>query len=94
MDIDSLMDEFNSEDDFKKFSQKYRTDLARLIRLSTNLYLVQFLGTAFEWANTIVYETSKLAVDDQSGYDTSSFLFMCWDALIFLWTSIMPVIKH
>lgn len=91
MNTDVLMDEFNSEEDFMKFSQKYRTDLTRLIRLATNLYLVEFLGAAFEWANTIIFETRKLAPEDQTGYDTSSFLFLCWDALIFLWTSIMPV---
>ena len=91
INTDNLMDEFNSEDDFKKFAQKYRTDLTRLIRLATNLYLVDFLGASFEWANSILFETSKLPANDQTGYDLNSFLFLCWDALIYLWTSIMPV---
>ena len=91
LNTDLLMDEFNSEEDLKKFAQKYRTDLTRLIRLATNLYLVEFLGAAFEWANSIIFETTKLGADDITGYDTNSFLFLCWDALIFLWTSITPV---
>jgi hypothetical protein len=91
INTEDLIDEFNSEEDFKKFAQKYRTDLTRLIRLATNLYLVDFLGASFEWANSILYETSKLGPEDQTGYDTSSLLFMYWDALIYLWTSIMSV---
>jgi len=91
LNADMLMDEFNSEEDYKKFAQKYRTDLTRLIRLATNLYLVEFLGAAFEWANSIVFETVKLPPEDMSGYDSNSFLYLCWDALIFFWTSIMPV---
>ncbi len=86
---DNYLDEFNSEEDFRRFSQKYRNDLAKLIKLSTRLYLEHYLTAAFEWAAKIIYETKP---NDQSGYDPNSFLYMCWDAVLFLWTSIMQAI--
>ena len=93
INTDNLIDEFNSEEDFKKFAQKYRTDVAKLIKLGSNLQLMDFLSSSFDWASTILYETSKLSADDQTGYDTNSLLFICWDALIFLWTTIMQVLN-
>ncbi len=73
---DQYLDEFNSEEDFKKFLQKYRSDLSKLIKLATNLYLDQFLSAAYDWASKILYETMKLNANESlNGYDSQSFLF-------------------
>jgi exportin-5 len=90
---DQYLDEFNSEEDFKKFLQKYRSDLSKLIKISTNLYLDQYLSAAYDWASKIFYETMNLNSNDLSGYDSQSFLYQCWDAMLFLWTSIMQTLN-
>jgi exportin-5 len=88
------LNDFDSQEDFYKFFIKYRVDLARLIKSGSNIMLDSFFNSAFEWAGKILVETSNLKENEvKSGYDSSSFLYLCWDALIYLWTSMAQTIN-
>jgi exportin-5 len=89
--------DFDSEDDFFKFYQKYRTELAKLIKTASNLYLNQFMEAAYAWAKSTMEQTiSQPNTNDRdnSGYDTKCFKFLSWDALVYLWSTLMSVINN
>lgn len=88
----SMANEFDNEDEFNKFQQRYRYELGRLIRLAGVLDVQSFVDNAYDWSQKIVAQTGQLAPDDQTGYDPTSFLYLCWDALIFLWTNLIQVL--
>ena len=87
-----IEDEFSSDEDVKKFIQKYRNDLSKLIKQSGEMFLEEFVASGCDWARTLLTETRALPINDQSGYDTTSFLFQCWDAIIFYFNNLMPTV--
>lgn len=99
--LTSEYDEFDSDDDLNKFIIKYRIELAKLIRLSTQLYMDVCVDTAYKWAIKIIQESipsaSSLGDSDVSvlsqGYNINSYLYLSWDALLFLWSNIMQIIS-
>ncbi|CAF0737343.1 unnamed protein product [Brachionus calyciflorus] len=84
----TMFESFDTEDEFNKFLQKYRTELSRLIRNAANLNLETYFMNSYEWTVKVISQTSSLNPSDESGFDPNSLLYMCWDALIFLWTSL------
>jgi exportin-5 len=87
----SMNNEFDNEEDFNKFLHKYRYELSRLVRLGSASQTNTFVEDAYNWSSKILADTSGLSPDDESGYDPKSFLYQCWDALIFLWSNISNV---
>ena len=49
------------------------------------------MAHAYEWAVGIFKESNELSESDQSGYDPNSRLYLKWDALLCLWSSLMQV---
>ena len=91
--LTSIYDEFDSDEDLLKFFYKYRAELAKLIRQGSQLYLNSFVNAALAWAVKIINETSNDVNALAQGYNTSSYLFLAWDALIFFWPNIMITIN-
>lgn len=87
----SMRDYFDDELEYAKFAQRYKADLGKMLRLATALNATAFIESACEWAASIVTETGKLPPNDLSGYEPSSFLYVCWDSLIYLWNNLIPV---
>jgi hypothetical protein len=84
-----FQEDFDSEEDYLKFVHKYRAELSKLIKLGASLRCFEpFIENAHKWAVDIFTETNELLSQD-SGYDASCLLYLKWDALLFLWTSLM-----
>lgn len=88
----SMRDSFDDELEYAKFAQRYRADLAKMVRLAAALDPQAFVKSGCEWAMKIIGETEKLPYNDLTGYDPNSFLYICWDSLIFLWNNLIQVI--
>jgi exportin-5 len=94
--LTSIYDEFDSDEELLKFFHKYRAELAKLIRQSSQLYIRPYVDAALTWTVKIINETSTSNNDPNvlaQGYNTTSFLYLSWDALIFLWSNLMLVIN-
>lgn len=87
----SMAENFDDEEEFNKFAQKYRGELGKMIKFAAKLNTNAFVQSANDWAVKILNETSQLATNDLSGYDPDSFLYLCWDALVFLWNNLTQV---
>ena len=88
-------DELDGDDDeeVRKFAQKYRTDLAKMLAVAARIHLEPFLVNARDWTLRVLAETSQLADGgEQMGSDANSLLYTSWDALIFVWGTLMAVI--
>lgn len=88
----SMSENFDTEEEFTKFCQKYRVELSKLIRNASFFNTEVYFNQAYEWSLKTIGQTSCLAPTDESGFDSTSMLYLCWDALIFLWTSLANVL--
>ncbi len=89
----SMIDHFDTEEDFNKFSVRYRNEMAKFVRLASSVKFDVYLLAAYEWSLKILAESSSLDASDQSGFDPGSFLYLCWDALIILWNNLVVVLN-
>lgn len=89
----TMFENFDTEEEFHRFSQRYRTDLAKLIKLGSSLKFESYFSNSYDWTLKIFSETNKLDSNDQSGFDASSFLYLCWDAVILLWNTLASVLS-
>lgn len=80
-------DNFDTDEDLVKFITKYRNELAKLIKIASGLCMTSYLAAGLKWASKILVECQ--VIDDSQGYDTTSFYFLSWDALIFYWGLLM-----
>jgi hypothetical protein len=87
--LTSIYDEFDSDEDLLKFFYKYRAELAKLIRQGSQLYTNSFVNAALTWTVKIIKETTNDTNALAQGYNTCSYLYLAWDALIFLWSNLM-----
>lgn len=87
----TMKEYFDDEAEYGKFAQRYRADLSKMIRLSAALNPQAFLKSGIEWAVKIIGESEKLPPNDLTGYDPNSFLYVCWDSLVYLWNNLIQV---
>jgi hypothetical protein len=90
----TMIDHFDTEEDFNKFSVKYRAEMAKLVRLASSVTFDVCLRDAHDWSLTILARTGQLDPADQSGFDPNSFLYLCWDALIVLWSNLVATLNR
>jgi exportin-5 len=90
----SMMEYFDTEDEFNKFRIKYRNETAKCIRFASNINFEAFFTNSYEWALKIINETNNLQPSDMSGFDSNSFLYLCWDALIILWNNLVQILNR
>lgn len=89
----SMIEHFDTEEDFNKFSIKYRNELAKFIRLASQLNYSAYFLNACEWSAKVIAETNRLPANDQTGFDSNSLLYLYWDALLVIWNNLINVLN-
>ena len=84
-------DEFDNDDEMHKFFQKYRNELSKLLKYAISIYPNIYIDIAYKWTLKQINDSLN---DHLTCYDPSSYIYLTWDALLYLWTNIMQIINR